>query len=97
MQEERDGAEGRARPPFLLLPDYIIPPLNPISRLLQNCRRKCLTAPYDMRLPMFCRSITFVYLVVFAWVSYGKSICVRYCNLLCLEGPLLHRTDVLID
>ena len=55
MQEERDGAEGRARPPFLLLPDYIIPPLNPISRLLQNCRRKCLTAPYDMRLPMFCR------------------------------------------
>ena len=81
MQEERDGAEGRARPPFLLLPDYIIPPLNPISRLLQNCRRKCLTAPYDMRLPMFCRSITLVYLVVFALAR--KSMCMRCCIIYC--------------
>jgi len=96
MQEERDGAEGRARPPFLLLPDYIIPPLNPTSRLLQNCRRKCLTVPYDMRLPMFCRSITLVYLVVFALARQINVHAVLY-NLLCLEGQLLHRTDVLID
>ena len=79
MQEERDGAEGRARPPFLLLPDYIIPPLNPISRLLQNCRRKCLTAPYDMRL-MF--SITLVYLVVFA-LARQINVHMRYCIIYC--------------